>query len=101
VRRPVEQRGEGGPVLGGDLVVAELADRLLGQVDEPVAVEIVDRGADDPQVAEQAGIVQVEQAGQELAAGQVTGRPVEDDRRRVAHTPRVANASSGSEAAAS
>ena len=53
----------------------------LGEVDERVAVVLVERGADDPEVAQQPGLEQVQQPGQQLARGQVTGRAEEDDGR--------------------
>ena len=56
-------------------------DGLVGEVEERVAVVLVERRADDADVAHQPGLEQVEQPGQQLAPGQVAGRAEEDDGR--------------------
>ena len=70
--RPVEQLGELRPALGVAVVAAELVDGLVGELEEGVAVVLVEGGADDRDVAHQPGLEQVEQPGQQLAAA--TGR---------------------------
>ena len=79
--RPVEELGELPPPLGVAVVAAELDDRLVCELEERLAVVLVEGGADDPEVAHQARLEEVEHAGQELAARQVAGRTEEDDGR--------------------
>jgi hypothetical protein len=55
---------DGGPGLGAELVVGQAAAR---DADDPVAV------------GQQAGLGEVEEAGEQLAAGEVAGRPEEHD----------------------
>ena len=59
---------------------AELVDGTAGEDAEGVVVEVVERGADDPVARrQQAGLREAEEAWQELAPGEVAGRPEEDD----------------------
>ena len=76
------------PVLLLDLVRRELVDRPAGELEERVAVVLVEGGADDLEVAQQPGLEQVQQARQQLALGQVARGPDEDDRDgRCRHAP--------------
>ena len=60
-----------------------------GELDERVAVVLVQRGADDLHLVEQPGLEEVQQSGQELALGEVTGRTEEDDGRGGRHGSRL------------
>ena len=80
-RRPVEQLGELRPAVGVAVVAAELGDGLVGELDERVAVVLVEGGADDRDVAHQARLEEVEHPGQQLAPGQVAGGTEQDDGR--------------------
>ena len=90
--RPAQQLRELGP--GGEIlrrprvVAAELPHRLLGEIDERVSRVLVQRRADDPDVCQQAGLEQVQQTRQQLAAGQVAGGAEQNDGGRVeSHAP--------------
>ena len=62
-----------------DRMVRELLAGLLREGAEAVVVELLERGADDPEAGHQPGLGEVEHAGQELPPGQVAGGPEEDD----------------------
>jgi hypothetical protein len=101
--RPCQAVGPGGladeaepaferrPLVVGDLVARDLLARPVGEVAEPLVVEIVERGPHDSALGHQAGHRQVEQTGQELAAGQVARRTEEHDdvRPQRRHQPGV------------
>ena len=81
VGRPEEVLGELLELLLVLGVVAELLDRLAGEVDERLPGVLVERGADDLDVRQQARAPQVQHPGQQLAPAQVTGGTEQDDRR--------------------
>ena len=82
----VAQHGrEGVPLLLGQGPVTELADGLAREGDEPVAVVLLQRRADDPPRREQAGLEEVQQTRQQLAPRQVTGGAEHDDHVRFVH----------------
>lgn len=55
------------------------ADRHMGQRPELIWRELVQAGADDPQIVGQSRQAQVQQPGEQLALGQVTGGAEQDD----------------------
>ena len=67
----------------------ELVERGAREAAEAVVVEVVERGADDPALGQQARLREVEQPGEELAASQVAGGPEQG------RTPAGATARSG------
>jgi hypothetical protein len=71
-------RVEGRPFVVGERV-GELVAGGAGELAEPFVVDLFERGADDTALRQQAGLRQVEQAGEELATGQVTRGSEEDD----------------------
>ncbi|MEZ5184077.1 MAG: hypothetical protein R2702_19760 [Acidimicrobiales bacterium] len=75
-------RDGGGELLPGRLVPgapAELAAGVVGEGAEGVVVELLERGGDDPAPGHQPSPVEVEQAGEQLAPGQVAGAAEEHD----------------------
>jgi hypothetical protein len=81
VRQPP---GEVLPLLLAEAVAGEVVCGAAGKRAKAVVVELVERGADDAEARRhQAGLGQVEQAGEELAAREVPGRSEEDDHVRV------------------
>ena len=81
------EREPAGEVVPAGLVErpAELVDALPGELDEPLGVEVVQRRADDPAVAEQPRLEQVQQTGEQLAASQVAGGSEQHDHVRLFH----------------
>ena len=77
--------GELRPAGGIGSLAAVLLDRLPGELDERVPVVLVERGPDDLELGHQAGLEEVQQPGQQLAPGQVTGRTEQDDGRGCRH----------------
>ena len=69
-----EPRRERLPVVVGHAVVRELVERAARVAAEAVVVEVVERRADDAALGQQARLREVEQPGQQLAAGEVAGR---------------------------
>ena len=69
-----ETRREVVPVVLGHAAVRELVERGARVGAEAVVVEVVERRADDPALGQQARLREVEQPGEQLAAGEVTGR---------------------------
>jgi hypothetical protein len=67
------------PVLIGDFAPGELVAGRAGVDLVVVVVEVLERGGHDPALREEAGPRQVEQAGKELATGQVPGGPEQND----------------------
>ena len=82
---PADPLGELVPALRVGSLPAVLRDRLAGELDEGVAVVVVERGADHLHLVEQSRLEQVQQPGQELALGEVTGRTEQDDGRGCRH----------------
>jgi hypothetical protein len=83
--RPAQQLRElrpGGQVLRG-VVGAELPHGLFGEGNERVRRVLVERRTDDPDVSQQPGLEQVQQARQQLATSQVTGGTEQDHSGRV------------------
>ena len=83
LRDVAQLAGERSPLNVGDRAAGELVARLAGERAERLVVELVERGADDSAVAHEAGERQVQQAGQQLATRQVTGRPEQHDHVRL------------------
>ena len=84
LRHVGDRLGEPRPLLLGELVGAELVDRLLGQCEELVLGEM--SSSEVPTISDvrrQVGLVQVGQAGQQLALGQVARRAEQHDDVRV------------------
>jgi hypothetical protein len=75
----VEPGLEGGPVVLHHLAAGELAAGGQCELVEAGVVEILERGADDPALGEEAGMGEPEQPGEELPAGQVARRPEQHD----------------------
>jgi len=71
--------GEPEPLLPLQLPMAELADRLGGEVTKSLVVHLLQRGADHLDVGCQFGQGQVSQAGQQFALGQVSAGSEQDD----------------------
>ena len=65
--------------MGCHRAAGELGARLLGQGAEPVVVEVVERRADDAAGRHQTGAVEVQQARQQLALGEVPGGAEQHD----------------------
>jgi hypothetical protein len=78
-RCPAKPLRELGPALRVGALAAVLCDGPAGELDEGVAVVLVERGPDDLDLGEQAGLEQVQQAGQQLALGKITGGTEQDD----------------------
>ena len=90
--RPAQQLGELGPrreiALGRGVGLTTLPHRLLGEGHERVRRVVVQRGAHNPDVFQQAGLEQVQETRQQLAASQVAGGAEQDDGGRVeSHAP--------------
>ena len=89
-RRPTAARSRGSAENGAQRssVMSPLpnsSQAVAGELVELLGVEIVHGRADDADVVQQAGLGQPEQAGEELALGQVAGRAEQDDDVRVGH----------------
>ena len=80
-----EHRGEPLPLPVVELALAELRAGVPAPLDELRGVHVLQRGADDPGVLEQAGLGEPQQPGQQLAPGQVAGRTEEHDDVRGGH----------------
>ena len=78
-----QQRGELVPRSGHDSWAGELVAALLRDSGECSIVERLERGAQDPALRKQARIEQSQQTRQQLAAGEVTRGPEQDDDVRV------------------
>ena len=83
--RPVQSLGELRPALGVGSLAAVRRDRLPGELDEGVAVVLIERGAHDLHLLQQAGLEQVQQPGEQLALGEVASGTEEDDGRGSRH----------------
>ena len=81
--------GELPQVVVADLVAAVLSHRREDELEELLAAQVVERGGHDAQPLDELRLVQVQQARQELALGEVTGGTEEDDG-RCWHGPSVA-----------
>ena len=75
----VEPGPEGGPVVLDDVLAGELPAGLEGELVELGLVDLLEGGADDLALGQQAGVGQPEQPGQQLAARQVAGGPEQHD----------------------
>ena len=71
--------GEVGPLLVGQFVAAERVDGLLGQCAELVVGEVLERGADHPDLRRKLRLHEVGHSGKQLAFGQVAGRAEQHD----------------------
>ena len=78
-------RGEPLPLAVVELALAELRAGVAATLDELRGVHVLQRGADDPGVLEQARLGEPQQPGQQLAPGQVAGRAEEHDDVRGGH----------------
>ena len=67
------------PVVVGHLATGELVAGGAGQELVLVVVEILERGGHDPALREETGPRKMEEAGQELTSGQITGGPEQGD----------------------
>ncbi len=84
---PADPLGELRPAFGVGSLPAVLGDGLAGELDEGVAVVVVERRAHHLHLVEQARLEQVQQPGEELALGEVTGGTEQDDGRGCRHAP--------------
>ena len=82
-RHVVEQRLEGRREVGRRGAVRELVERLVDDLAEAVHVEIFEGDADDPAAGDEAFAHEMEEAGQELAARQISRRSEEHDDLRI------------------
>jgi hypothetical protein len=57
----------------------ELFAGLFCEFAEVVRIELLERGADDPELGHQPGLGEVQKARQELPPGEITGGPEEHD----------------------
>ena len=78
-RGPAQPLAELRPALGLRSLTAVLRDGLGGELDERVPVVLVERGSDDLDLGEQAGLEQVQQPRKQLALGEVSGGTEQDD----------------------
>src|SRR5215470_13950502 len=85
-RNVVEEGRERLPVALGDLARRELVERGARELAERVGAHVVERDADDATAGDEAGVRQMKEAGQELAARQVAGGTDEDDELRITRT---------------
>ena len=85
-RHVVQRLGEGSPVGLVHLSSGELIERLARDLAEAIGVDVIQRDADDSATRDESGARQVEQAGQQLASGQVAGGAHEDDDLRMFRT---------------
>jgi hypothetical protein len=79
----VERRRERGPVGLARLARAEPVERVVREGAKAVGIEIIQRDADDPAARDEPGAGKVEQARQQLAAGEVAGGAEQDDNLRL------------------
>jgi hypothetical protein len=89
-RHVVEPLRELVPGIVTELAGGVLADGGEGEVAEGVRAHLVERGADDAHVVDEARLEEVEQPGDELALREVTGGSEEDDGRGRGHDSTMA-----------
>ena len=90
LRHVAEQPRELVPLLRGQAAVAELVAGTARDPDELGRVDVLERGADDPRVVDEAGLPEVHETRQQLAPGQVAGGPEQHDDVSVLHAATVA-----------
>ena len=78
-------RGQIVAVIGVGSLATVLGDGLAGELDEGIPVVLVEGGAHDLDLGQQAGLEQVQHPGEQLALGQVAGCSEEDDGRGGRH----------------
>ena len=88
-RGPVQALGELRPALRVGPLPAVLRDGLAGELGERVAIVLLERGAHHLHLRQQAGIEEVQHAGEQLALGQVTGGSEQDNGRGGRHGSRL------------
>ena len=71
--------------LGSGPLAAELLDGLRAKLEKDSSVELVERGPTTRNSGSRPACDEVQQAGQQLAPGEVAGRPEEDDGRGCVH----------------
>ena len=82
---------EFGPVVLGEVVAAELLAGVVDDLAELLVADLLDRGAEDAEFRHQRRLEEAQHPRQQLAFGEVAGRPEDDDqvRRQALDDPRV------------